>query len=71
MKIIIDKYSKFLFKILLIGLALFIIYLAYPKYQFYVSDGTVYRLNRITGEVTINPGKRPYTIPKPEVLKKR
>ena len=65
MKIIIDKYSKFLFKILLIGLALFIIYLAYPKYQFYVSDGTVYRLNRITGEVKIK-----HPIPKPEVLKR-
>jgi len=51
MKIIIDKYSKFLFKTLLIVLVVVIVYFLIPKYQIINSSGTVYKLNRLTGQV--------------------
>jgi len=63
MKIIIDKYSKFLFKMLLIILVVMIVYFLIPKYQIINSSGTVYKLNRLTGQVI-----REYTPPKKPVI---
>lgn len=48
------------FKYLILGLVnisviivvALIINVVYPKYDFYVRDDTVYKLNKITGEVT-------------------
>ena len=52
MKIIIDKYSKFFFKAFLIVLVLAIVYFLIPKYQLINRSGSIYKLNRITGQVT-------------------
>lgn len=57
MKIIIDKYSKFLFKIILIFLFIAVIYFLCPKYQIStvrVDNNTVLitKINTITGKVT-------------------
>ena len=52
LKVIIDKYSKFLFKIFLIVLVLATVYLLIPKYQLINRSGSIYKLNRITGQVT-------------------
>jgi len=51
------KISKFLFKILLIGLALVVIYFLYPKYQINtvkIDDNQVLitRVNTLTGQIT-------------------
>ena len=51
MKIIIDKYSKFLFKIALITLVIVIVYMLIPKYQIINSSGSIFRLNKLTGRV--------------------
>jgi len=67
MKIIIDKYSKFLFKIFLIFLILAIVYLLIPKYQIINSSGTIFKLNKITGQITRE--YTPSSINKPSILK--
>ncbi|MBA7534057.1 hypothetical protein ES705_26303 [subsurface metagenome] len=72
LKIIIDKYSKFLFKILLIVLVLSIVYFLIPKYQLINHSGSIYKLNRLTGQVTreYTPSKTPagFGIKKPAIL---
>jgi len=65
MKIIIDKYSKFLFKISLIVLAIVIVYMLIPKYQIVNNSGSIWKLNKVTGQMT-----REYTpMKKPAILK--
>jgi len=71
MKIIFDKYSK----ILLISLLIIaIVYFLIPKYQIFNNSGSIYKLNKITGQVTREyiPSKAPedYGIKKPAILLK-
>ena len=64
MKIIVDKYSKILLiSLLIIAIAYFLI----PKYQIINNSGNIFKLNKITGEVTQEYG---YGIKKPAILLK-
>lgn len=69
LKIIVDKYSKLLFKIFLIVLILAIVYFLIPKYQLINRSGSIYKLNRITGQVTQEriyfPVKKPAILLRP------
>jgi len=61
MKIFIDKYSKFLFKLFLMGLILLMVYFLIPKYQIINNSGSVFKLNKLTGQVIreYTPSKAP------------
>ena len=37
-----------------------IVYLVYPKYQIISNSGTIYKLNKITGQITEVYIKKPY-----------
>lgn len=51
-----NGYVKKVSRTLIFGLVIFIvciiIYLAYPKYQIISNSGTIWKLNKVTGQVT-------------------
>ena len=54
--------------IVLIVIAIFVIgYILFPKYQIISNSGSIYKLNKLTGQVTreYNPIKKPTILLKP------
>ena len=60
-----NGYVKKVSHTLILGIVIFlvciIIYLAYPKYQIISNSGTLWKLNKVTGQVTreYTPMKKP------------
>ena len=57
----VKKVSHTLILGLIIFLACIIIYLVYPKYQIVSNSGTIWKINKVTGQVTkeYTPSKAP------------
>jgi len=51
-----NGYMKKVSRTLLLGLVILaislVVYLVYPKYQIFSNSGSVYKLNKITGQIT-------------------
>jgi len=66
-----NGYVKKVSHTLILGIVIFlvciIIYLAYPKYQIISNSGTLWKLNKVTGQVTreYTPMKKPAILLKP------
>ena len=61
MKVISSKIPRLIIYFLIILLIITVIYLIYPKYQIISSSGDIYKINKITGQVTRKtyPSKAP------------
>jgi len=66
-----NGYVKKVSHTLILGVIIFlvciIIYLAYPKYQIVSNSGSIWKLNKVTGQITreYTPSKKPAILLKP------